>query len=501
MSHEMRADHSQPFLLPPSMEDWVPPDHPVRFIRDFVAALDLKALGFRERPSEVGRPHYANDLLLSVWLYGYMERIRSARKLEHACRTHMPLIWLTGMHYPDHNTLWRFWSAHGKALRGVLRQSVLLARQLGLVGMVVHALDGTKIAVQSSPRSALHRSDLEKLHAAIEESIAAMEAAVEAEGACEEPSSTLPDALQEAHARRAAIAEGLAQLDAHGQKHLMPGETDARMMQQANRTAWALNAQAVVDDAHGIVVGADVTNEAADFGQLGPMLDVVEEMAGATAHTTVADAVYRSAHQEIQAHEQGRGVLVPEHGRDKDNGTPYHRSQFEYDAEQDRYTCPEGQVLEYTHTKPASGNKPEARIYRCRACKHCPVRSHCTTNKTGRTLRRDAYEEFRAQQRAHRETPEAKALMRRRKAIVEPLFGHIKENMGFRRWSARGLANATVQWSMLCLAVNLKKIYARWKEQNGPNRPLPPSPRLAQRRSHAMHPLMRPTFRQRAHPA
>jgi len=257
----------------------------------------------------------------------------------------------------------------------------------------------------------------------------------------------------------------------------------------------------VVDDAHGIVVGAEVTNEASDYGQLGPMLDVVEDTAGGTAETTVADAGYRSAHQEIQAHEQGRGVLVPEHGRDKGNGNPYHRSQFEYDAEQDRYTCPQGQVLEYTHTQPARGNKPEARIYRCRACKHCPVRSHCTTNKTGRTIRRDAYEEFRAQQRAHRETPEAKTLMRRRKAIVEPLFGHIKENMGFRRWSARGLANATVQWVMLCLAVNLKKIYARWKEQHGPNRPIPPFPspltRQARRRSHAMT----PPFRQRAHAA
>jgi len=479
MSHAIRADHSQSFLFPPSMEDWVPPDHPVRFIRDFVAALDLKALGFHERDGDglPGAPHYAHEMLLSIWLYGYMERIRSPRKLEHACRTHMPLIWLTGMHCPDHNTLWRFWSAHGKALGGVFRQSVLLARHLGLVGMVIHALDGTKIAVHSSPRSALHRSELEKLHAAIEESIASMEACVEAEGASEEPSNTLPDALREAHARRAAIEEGLAQLDEHAQERLLPGEPEARMMQQANRTAWAHNAQAVVDEAHGIVVGAEVTNEATDYGQLGPMLDVVEATAGATAETTVADAGYRSAHQEIQAHEQGRGVLVPEHGRDKANGNPYHRSQFEYDKDQDRYTCPEGQVLEYTHTKPAQGNKPEARIYRCRACKHCPVRSQCTTNKTGRTIRRDAYEEFRAHQRAHRETPEARALMRQRKAIVEPLFGNIKENMGFRRWSARGLDNARAQWAMLCLTVNLKKIYALWKQTNGPKPPMPASQR------------------------
>jgi len=468
MSYEIHADHTQQFLLPPALEDWVPCDHPVRFIRDFVAQLDLKALGFYHRDAEPGRPNYSSELLLSVWLYGYLENIRSSRKLEHACRNHMALIWLTGMHYPDHNTLWRFWKAHRKALRGVFRQSVTIAQHVGLVGMVVHALDGTKIAVHSSPASALHRDTLEEGYAAIEASIAAMESALEAEGGSESP-SVLPASLHDAHQRRAAIEEAMAFLDAQEHKHVLPAEEEARMMKMQGRTGWAYNAQAAVDDAHGIVVGAEVSHHAADSEHLVSMLDTVAQTAGDNPEVTVADAGYRSTAHEIEADARGHAVLLPGHGgRDADDGSPYHKDRFTYDADTDCYWCPEGNRLRYSHTIAARGNKAQARVYRCRACRRCPVRTGCTRNRNGRTLRRDLHEAFRERQRQARMQPHAQALLKRRKAIIEPLFGHIKENMGFRRWTARGLENAGAQWAMLCLTVNLKKIYHHWAIANGP---------------------------------
>jgi len=468
MSHEIRADFNQQFLLPPSLEDWVPQDHAVRFLRDFVRQLDLKALGFSERETEQGRPNYSSELLLSVWLYGYMERIRTSRKLEHACRTHLPLIWLTGMHYPDHNSLWRFWRAHRKAMAAVFRQSVLVAHRLGLVGMVLHALDGTKVSAQSASRKALHRDDLEALKAAIEEAIARMESALEAQTADTGTGAALPEELKQSQQRREAIQQALAVLDAQGENHALPQEPQARLMRQPDgRTDWSYNAQAVVDAAAGIVVAQAVTNEATDYTQLVPLLEQVNETTG-PAQTTVADAGYRNAAQQVQAQEAGHDVLLPEHGREADDGTAFHKARFTYDAAADAYTCPQGQLLPYDKTFPKRGVKPAVRVYRCHECHQCPLRDQCTKSSRGRTIRRDEHEAFREGQRERRRQSQAQALLRRRKALIEPLFGHLKENHHFRRWTAKGLENAQAQWAMLCLAVNLKKLCRNWRPDPSP---------------------------------
>jgi transposase len=473
MSREIFADHSQVFLLPPSLEEWVPADHMVRFVRDFVKELDFGALGFGVGAQEMGRPTYSSELLLSAWLYGYLEKLRSSRKLEHACRTHLPLIWLLGMHYPDHNTLWRFYRSNREAIRKVFRHSVLVAQRLGLVGMLVHALDGTKIAVASASKHALHKSTLNEMLAAADDAIAAMESAIETEALEPDVSEALPEQLRQAHGRRAAIQAALAVLDEKGQKHAMPHEPDARMMQQGGGTVWAYNAQAVVDKAHGVVVAEAVTNQADDYGHLAPMLEQAEENTGGAAQFTLADAGYRSTKQELCVHERGHTVLMPEHGRETDNGGLYPKSEFDYDATSDTYTCPQGKTLVYTHTLPSVGNRVPARVYRCKQCKHCPVRHQCTRARHGRTIRRDEHEAFREQQRALRNQPKMRALLGQRKAIIEHLFGHIKENVGVRRWTAKGLDNARTQWSLLCLTVNLNKIYQTWKSNRAPDNTQP----------------------------
>ena len=463
MAPEIRADHTEQFLLPPAIEDWVPQDHMVRFIRDFVAALDLPALGFTPRQGDDGRPRYADDLLLGVWLYGYMERIRSHRKLEHACRTHLPLVWLTGMNYPDHNTLWRFWRDHKKAIKNVFRQSVCVAQQLGLVGMVVHALDGSKVAVQTACKHGLHRNTLEKLDAEIEASLTAMEQALQQEAGTQEPANVLPEDFRKLQQRKEVIRQALDLLDREGRKQCLPDEPEARMMHSHGRTRWAYNGQAVVDDRAGIIVAQELTNEAVDYQQLNPMLEQVEEITSGTATYTVADCGYRNAEQEEQAHSRGHTVIMPEHGSEKDDGAPYHRERFTYDEQRDCYVCPHGKDLPYsctTHEK--RGRKVNERVYRCRSYKTCPYRMQCSPARYGRTIRHAHYA-TQQRRKEHLKDPRKQEALARRKAIVEPVFGWIKENFGFKRFTAKGVEHAKAQWSMLCLVINLKKIYNAWK--------------------------------------
>ena len=153
MASPIYPDYGQQFLLPPALEDWVAKDHPVRFIREYVEQLNLSELGFVVPDGSEGRPPYAASLLLKIWLYGYLHRIRSCRRLEAACREHIGLVWLSGSISPDHNTLWRFWRENQKGIRALFKHSAQLAAKQGMVGLVLQALDGSKIEAVASGRS------------------------------------------------------------------------------------------------------------------------------------------------------------------------------------------------------------------------------------------------------------------------------------------------------------------------------------------------------------
>jgi transposase len=145
MGKQIRADYEQILMFPPLVEDWVGKDHPARFIRDFVDSLDLRGLEIDIPDADTGRPPYAADLMLKVWLFGYFNRIRSSRALEKGCRENMGLIWLTGMNAPDHNSISRFFRANKNSLGHLFKQSIRVALKADLIGLALHAVDGTKI--------------------------------------------------------------------------------------------------------------------------------------------------------------------------------------------------------------------------------------------------------------------------------------------------------------------------------------------------------------------
>jgi transposase len=299
MAKPIAPDYGQQFLLPPALEDWVPKDHPVRYIREFVDQQDLGKLGFAMPISNEGRPAYAPSLLLKIWLYGYYHRLRSTRKLEAVCCDQMSLVWLTGTIAPDHNSLWRFWRDNKASLRRLFKQSVELAVKAGVVGLALQAVDGTKIQALASPESGWSKAKMEKLLAALDAEMNEAEKQLDQEGEGGPGTSyRLPEKLEDRQALREAVKAGLDQLEQDGRGHYHPKEPEARRMKCAGRQPFAYNAQAVVDQSHGIVVAAEVSVEESDMGELVEMVQQAQANTGAaSAVLSVADGGYGSGGQ------------------------------------------------------------------------------------------------------------------------------------------------------------------------------------------------------------
>lgn len=466
MTNEIRADHAQILMFPPCVEDWIAPDHPARYVQEFVDGLPLKEMGFKVRETEQGRPNYAADLLLKVWVYGYLERIRSSRRLEKACRQHIALIWLTGMNYPDHNTLWRFWRDNRKALKRVFCKTIQVAAELGLVPMALHAVDGTKITSRGSTHEAWRRKGLEQRLKELEQEIEkGMKEVEQAEGE-EFGDYQLPEELAEQQVLREKVRNKLMELAREQREVMNPADRDARMMKNHEGTRLGYNAQVVVEAGSGIIVAQEVFTDQNDKALLVPMLDEVKNNLGSVAEETTADAGYFAGEQLAGAEQSGYPVIV---NIQRENETEtgkgdYDASRFTYDADRDCCVCPRGGLLTYQSTIQPSEKRYAYRRYRCRNYKHCPVRWECSKQKKGRTVRVSPYlGSILRQKDKQRDEGKAK-LLKKRMGIVEPAFARIKHFLDFRRWTMSGLEKVKVQWSFVCAVANLLQMFALWKK-------------------------------------
>ena len=222
------------------------------------------------------------------------------------------------------------------------------------------------------------------------------------------------------------------------------------------------NAQAVVDRDSELIVAAEVVNAESDSEMLVEMVDDVVHNVGESAEEMVGDGGYYSPGQLVKAEERGHEVLVPVKEDPCKRGRFSH-SNFSYDESADVYICPEGERLTYQRTRPNSHGKYLVRHYRCRHANDCPVRTECSPNKRGRTIQRGEHTAAVSRQREKQKSVRHQEILQSRKWIVEPVFGQIKENMGFRRWTVRGLEDVRTQWSLICTAFNLKKLYKYWQ--------------------------------------
>jgi transposase len=468
-------NRQQTWLLPPTLDELIPDDHPARFIAMFVDNLDeaeWRKLGIGLEGELLGAPAYHPRVLLGVWLYGFMTSTRSSRKLEAACRDQMPYLWLTGWQHPDHNTLWRFYREHRIEMRHLFKLTVRTAVNMDLVDMAVQAIDGTKLQANAAKDRTYDAKGLQRLLERTETVIEELEKQNEAGD--DPPPIHLPEKLRQTQVLRTAVKTAIERLAAEsGLERINLTDNDAKLLKSRQGVVAGYNIQTVVsplkitepDKAGGMFVTAvDAVQDADDHHQLVNMLEQAEEMTGKKADITLADAGYHSGVNLAACEERKQIVAIPEPQERRAN-PPYH-NDFSYHANTDSYICPSGQTLKFLEIR--SVTNKIVRVYGGLAavCRLCSAFGMCTKNRyRGRELLIGRYDTLLRNHRNWMTTPLAKIAYGRRKELAEPTFGILKEQLAFRRFLLRGLDNIKAEAFMVATAFNLRSLYRVWHRQ------------------------------------
>jgi transposase len=469
-------NREQVWMLPPTLGELIPNDHPARFVAEFVDILGHESwveLGIGIDGEPLGAPAYHPRALLCVWLHGFMTGIRSSRKLEAACRDQVPYLWLTGWQHPDHNTLWRFYQAHRDAMRRLLRYTVATAIELDLVDLAVQAVDGTKIAANAAGDCNYDAADLQRLLNRTEAAISKLEA--QNEGGDDSSVPRLPEELQTAKKLQQRIREAMNRMSHQDKmKRVNLTDEDAQLMKGRNGIITGYNAQAMVsplkpDTANvtGMLITAtDVVNSASDSGQLVSMMEKAEDITGKRTPVTLADGGYHTASNLEAGVRRDQTLVMTERYHNELRG-PYFKDNFAFDLETDSYICPQGHHLYFRGFRLSRCRKSEQqyRVYRASRtdCRTCPAFGICTKDKhTGRALWISSSDELLHKHRQWMNTDEARMLYARRKELNEPTFGILKDQMNARKFLLRGLANVSAEFTLLATAFNLRTLWRIW---------------------------------------
>lgn len=479
-NHAFKAGESreQTSLLPARIEDYVGPDNPVRAIESFVCVLDLVKLRFRhaDRGVEMGQPPYDPADLLKLYLYGYINQVRSSRRLEREACRNLELMWLLKNLRPGYRTIANFRKDNWKALKAANRRFVLLARELGLVGGAVVAIDGSFFHGDASKASIFTRRRLAEQIASLDQEIEAYGRSLEQADAAEarEPGNDrtgghgdggggddLGARVSALMAKRSRAQSDLDELDASTETQLSLTDPDARLLVKGGQGIAGYNVQAVVDDKHKLIVASEVVNDSSDVGQLHAMAKAAKEVLDADTLQVLADEGYYSSTQLKACEDDGIVAYVPpsQGSRLPEKAGRFGLKNFSYDGVVDAYTCPAGQTLHpmegrWTNT---SGRVEIRYTSRTKICRTCPSRAKCLSPKASRRIiRRWEHEDVLERHRARMES--AGGLMRRRSAIVEHPFGTLKCRAGYRHFLLRGFDKVRGEWSLMALCYNFTRV-------------------------------------------
>jgi transposase len=461
MEHVAGRSRYQSELMSPSLDDIVEDDNAVRVIDAFVDSLDLRHLGFaRVETAATGRPPYAPGDLLKLYVYGYMNQMRSSRRLEREAERNLEVLWLIDRVRPSFKTIADFRRDHAQAIVAACREFIRFCRGQSLMGGLVAAIDGTKITAVASRKQVVTAKALQQQLAATDEKIQAhLKAMDEADRLEESQEGKAPakvkEALEALEREKKAIQRQVEEWAQEGLSQRVKGEEEARLMRTPHHGSQvAYNAQIAVDSKHKLIAAFELTNEGNDERQLYAMAIEARRALEAESLTVVADTGYSNGEQGEQCAKDGIVAVVarPITVNPRGEGL-FTREAFAYDATNDNYRCPAGQTLSCFKVSQTEKNK----VYRTFACADCPLKGQCT-NAAQRSIVRSFYED--ARQAMDSRAKADPRWMKLRLGLVEHPFGVMKWMMGNPGFLVRGLKKAKSELALGVLGFNLKRTMA-----------------------------------------
>ena len=449
-------------LFPVSLDQSIDPDNEVRIIDLFVDSLSIKDYGFRMDFTENGRPAYHPSDLLKLFIYGYMNKVRSTRDLEKECKRNIEVMWLMKYLRPDHNTIANFRKDNPKAIKKVFRATVQIAKHFDLIGGKLIAGDSTKLRAQNSKKNNYNQAKIarhiEYIDIKLEEYTRAL---AESEG---ENQQIIRDEILKQQQRKDNYKDIEKQLKESGEPQISISDPESRqIMIRNNITEVAYNVQTTVDSKNNIPIDYKVTNQN-DSKAMGNIVQRAKSILGTNEFTVLYDKGYHTGSELKTAQDLGVETIVAIPSLPSTSQAPNHEYNSEffiYDKETDTYTCPEGEVLRTNGTwykeHDKRGNLMVFKQYRTRSCKTCPVHSQCTRSKKGRILSRTTFAEYyEANRKAYQEKEH---IYKRRQAIVEHPYGTIKRQWGFSYiLTKKGIDRASADVGFMFITYNLRRI-------------------------------------------
>jgi transposase len=463
MRYKEGLNRNQSLMFPELLDDYVDENNPVRFIDAFIDGLDLLDLGFTHAiTSTIGCKPYNPATLLKLYVYGYLNKVRSSRRLEKSTYCNVEVMWLLGKLRPDFKTIADFRKNNVKALKKVFREFVLLCKSMDLFGCELIAIDGSKFSAVNHNDRNYTKDKLKKLLKEINEKIdnylAQLDQTDQQETDVNQLTTTeLQQKIEHLKERKTTLKLIQKQMDESGENQLSQTDSDSRMMKSNNRSDVCYNVQITTDDKHKLILDFDVTNEINDLNQLSPMAIEAKNILGVDELNATTDTGYHNEVEIAKCEKENITCYIPKaKPKSKEDNSLYTKADFEYDSKNDYYICPAKQLLTYKKNV-THANKKEQKKYGYTNCKACSLRPQCMGDKGGnryifRGIHEDLIDQMEQRVKANPQ------IVNKRKAIVEHPFGYIKHWMDQSYFLMRGFEKVTAEMSLSALCFDMKRV-------------------------------------------